>query len=304
MAFTVDDFHDLLRLLEAHPDWKQELRRVVLTDELLTLPALVRDLIAAQERTEARVEALAAAQERTEARVEALAAAQERTEARVKALAAAQERTEARVEALAAAQQRTEARVEALAAAQQRTEARLEELAAAQVQTEARLAALTARVEELVTAYHRLDDHVGAIRGDLLEIRFRERGAAALAQLGFRQVRILPGAEWVDMVDAAYDAGRLSAAERLDLLRLDAVVRARDAAGEVWLAVEVSTTGDVHDVTRAQARAAVLAKLDGRARPVVASHRFTAGAQARQKSQPDLVLVTLRERSPRSGERD
>lgn len=38
MAFSVQDFHDLLRLLEERPEWRAEIRRVVLTDELLRLP--------------------------------------------------------------------------------------------------------------------------------------------------------------------------------------------------------------------------------------------------------------------------
>ena len=38
MPFTADEFHDLIRLVEAHPEWRAELRRLVLTDELLALP--------------------------------------------------------------------------------------------------------------------------------------------------------------------------------------------------------------------------------------------------------------------------
>ena len=38
MAFTVADFRDLTRLLEERPDWREELRRLVLTDRLLALP--------------------------------------------------------------------------------------------------------------------------------------------------------------------------------------------------------------------------------------------------------------------------
>lgn len=82
MAFSVNDFQDLVQLLNAHPEWRGELRRLVLTDEILELPAIVRELAAAQKRTEARLEALAA-------RVEELAEAQKRTEARVEELAEA-----------------------------------------------------------------------------------------------------------------------------------------------------------------------------------------------------------------------
>ncbi|MCX2728182.1 hypothetical protein OO015_11840 [Thermomicrobium sp. 4228-Ro] len=38
MAFTVQDFEDLVRLLELHPEWRAQLRRLLLTEELLTVP--------------------------------------------------------------------------------------------------------------------------------------------------------------------------------------------------------------------------------------------------------------------------
>jgi hypothetical protein len=44
MAFTVEEFHDLIRLLHERPDWRDDLRRVVLTDSLLNLPNVVADL--------------------------------------------------------------------------------------------------------------------------------------------------------------------------------------------------------------------------------------------------------------------
>jgi hypothetical protein len=39
MAFTVEDFPDLLRVLAEHPEWRAELRRHVLSEELVALPA-------------------------------------------------------------------------------------------------------------------------------------------------------------------------------------------------------------------------------------------------------------------------
>jgi hypothetical protein len=39
MAFTVQDFDDLLHLLDERPEWREALRRRVLADELLELPA-------------------------------------------------------------------------------------------------------------------------------------------------------------------------------------------------------------------------------------------------------------------------
>lgn len=62
MEHAVRTFRDLVQVLETHPEWRAELRRLVLTDELLTLPELVRGLAEAQSRTEGRVEELAEAQ--------------------------------------------------------------------------------------------------------------------------------------------------------------------------------------------------------------------------------------------------
>ena len=45
MAFTVQEFRDLIQILEQHPEWRAELRRLVLTEELLTLPQIVRQLV-------------------------------------------------------------------------------------------------------------------------------------------------------------------------------------------------------------------------------------------------------------------
>ena len=113
MAFSVEHFHDLTQLLEEHPDWRAELRRLVLTDEILSLPQAVRELTDAQRRTEERLDALVEAQRRTEERLA-------RLEAAVEALTQAQRHTEERVNALAQAQLRTEERLDALAQEQRR----------------------------------------------------------------------------------------------------------------------------------------------------------------------------------------
>jgi hypothetical protein len=52
MPFTVTDFHDLVRLLEEHSDWRTELRRVLLSQDLLDLPRAVQEFAVAQRRTE------------------------------------------------------------------------------------------------------------------------------------------------------------------------------------------------------------------------------------------------------------
>jgi hypothetical protein len=94
MPFSVEEFRDLVRILEERPEWRSELRRFILTDQLLALPEQMTELRA---YTEQRFQALAAAQQRTEERLTTLAAAQQHTEERLTALAEAQRRTEERL---------------------------------------------------------------------------------------------------------------------------------------------------------------------------------------------------------------
>ncbi|HXG33634.1 MAG TPA: hypothetical protein VNJ11_09730 [Bryobacteraceae bacterium] len=259
MPFTIEEFHDLVRLLEQHPEWSAELRRLVLSQELLTLPELVKGLAELQRRTEerleelgARVTALAEAQQRTEERLEELGA-------RVTALAEAQQRTEARLEELSA-------RVTALAEAQQRTEARLEELSArvtalaeAQQRTEERLEALGVMASKM-----RQD--LDALLGIDLERRYRER-AASYFQRFLRRIRVVDHEALALRLDDAVDAGTITADEKEEILLLDVVVQGQRDQQDAYLAVEVSSTIDTDDVQRAVSRAALLRKVTGR--PVI-----------------------------------
>lgn len=72
MAFTISDFQGLLRVLEQHPEWRAELRRQVLTDEILELPAIVSRLADRMDTLAERMDGLVQAQARTEGQIGAL----------------------------------------------------------------------------------------------------------------------------------------------------------------------------------------------------------------------------------------
>lgn len=55
MAFTVNEFRDLLEILRTKPEWKEELRRELLGEEILSLPGLIRDLIKVVEEMNKRL---------------------------------------------------------------------------------------------------------------------------------------------------------------------------------------------------------------------------------------------------------
>ncbi len=66
MMTTINDIHDLALILEEHPEWRAEIRRLVLTDDLLEMPARM-------ERQEIRMDRLEAALERLADKMAALA---------------------------------------------------------------------------------------------------------------------------------------------------------------------------------------------------------------------------------------
>jgi chromosome segregation ATPase len=263
----------MLRALEA-VEARMRSELAVRREDFDALRATVGDLATAQQRTEQRLEELAAAQQRTEQRVEELAAAQQRTEQRLEELAAAQQRTEQRLEELAAAQQRTEQRLEELATAQQRTEQRLEELIETTNRHERVLFNVSLRVDQM--------------RGDFLEMRYREKAFGYFGGL-LRRAQAVSLVEIEDQLEE-----QLTPQELEDLRRADVTIRgrARQAANspEVWLVVEVSSVIDQNDVQRARQRAAFLQKAGYRAVPVVAGESSTLDAQTHAEQQQVAVL--------------
>ncbi len=145
MTFTIADFHDLVVLLENNPEWRAEVRRLVLTEDILTLPQFVRQLAQTVTELSQSVAELSQSVAGLSQSVAELTESQKRTEARVEELAEAQKRTDAHLEELAVAQNRTDAHLEELAEAQKRTDSHIEELAEAQKRTEVHLSRLETR---------------------------------------------------------------------------------------------------------------------------------------------------------------
>jgi len=73
MAFEARDFHELVQALEQHPEWRAELRRLLLSEELLNLPETVRELAEAQRHTDEHIERLVIWMQELAQRVDELA---------------------------------------------------------------------------------------------------------------------------------------------------------------------------------------------------------------------------------------
>jgi outer membrane murein-binding lipoprotein Lpp len=88
MAFTVQDLGDLLALLRQHPEWREAVRREVLTEELLGLPAVVRRLAESQEQFSVDMRQLASEVDRLSAETRRLASEVDRLSAETRQLVA------------------------------------------------------------------------------------------------------------------------------------------------------------------------------------------------------------------------
>jgi len=251
MAFTVTDVRDLTQVLTLHPEWLGEVRRLVLTADLLALPDLVRELVEAQARTEQQVRELAQAQARTEQRLD-------RLDETVQKLVEAQVRTEQRVQELTQAQVRTEQSVQELAQMQQRIWVDVSRL----------------KGQGLEQQYtQRAASYVGRW---LRRVRVVWPGALDAATESQLETRLT--------------LDELQEVLRLDLL-IAGTTRTPAASREVWLAMEVSSVIDQGDVERAQRRAALLRKAGYRAAPAVAGEGLTQGATELLRDAPVVLLL-------------
>jgi len=140
-----------LELLRTDPEFREEVRRLVLTDELLALPSKFDQLVAV-------VHELAEIQRQQSEQIRSLMEGQKRTEEQVRVLAEAQRRTEEQL-------QRQAEQIQALTEAQRRTEEQLQRqveqiraLTETQRRTEEQLQALTQQVSALVAAHARMEE--------------------------------------------------------------------------------------------------------------------------------------------------
>jgi len=287
MGSPLLDFHQLLRALEEHPEWRAELRRLVLSDELLSLPEIVRDLADAQRRTEQRLEELIQRVDQLTQQVDQLTQQVDQLTQRldqltqrvnqltqqVDQLTQRLDQLTQRVDQLTQRVDQLTQRLDQLTQRVDQLTQRVDQLAEAQRRTEEALAQLTRRVEGLT-------DQVGELRGEAVERRYRERAHAYFGRI-LRRLRVLPPQELADLLDDAMDAGRLSLEERDALLWADVIAEGRSPTGErVALVVEASATVSQRDVTRAVARAASFAKVTGLPTwAVVAGESIAPGVQ-------------------------
>jgi hypothetical protein len=116
----------------------------------------------------------------------------------------------------------------------------------------------------MTVALQRLTIRTDAVVGRTFELQFRDRLTAYLGRF-LRRGRLLPNDELLEKLEpfAAND-------EIDDFLRADAVASGLIDGAPSYVVVEVSSTGDVEDIVRAERRAKILRKAGLTAVPLVA----------------------------------
>ncbi len=278
MSFTVSDFDDLKRLLGEHPEWRVELRRLLLTDDMEALPGIVRELAEAQRRAEERLGGVEDRLSRLEQAVNQLAEAQRGAEARLEGVEDRLARAESRLEGV-------ESRLEGVEDRLARAESRLEGVESRLAGVEDRLTGTELAIQQLVvaqreTAEHlrRLTDKVGAMDGVLLESDYARKVPSYFGQW-LRRAKAADLGELWDQLES-----HLGHEDTRYALLADLVVRGRVAQladrPDAYLVVEISAVIDDHDVERAIRRAELFRRAGLPAIPAVAGREATGAAKA------------------------
>ena len=246
MPFTVEDFQDLVQLLDERPQWRSELRRLVLSDEYLALP---------EQLAEFRREV---AEQIAELRREG-----------------AELRRDMEQRFLQVENQIAELRRDM----EQRFLQVEKQIVDLRRDTEAHFQRVDAQIGKLQVETKALRDDVAQLKGENLERRYRERAHAYFGRL-LRKGRVVGSQELSDLLEEAADRGVLSESDRDEVAWADLIMRGRWRADgrQVMVLAEVSWVVDRNDVRRAVDRAALLARLGTPVAPVVAGDSVTERA--------------------------
>lgn len=251
MAFTVNDLQDFTLLLNQHPEWQAEVRRVVLTSELLALPDLVRELVEAQKRSGRHLDRLDTA---------------------LVDLAIAQARMNEKMAELVAAQARTDEKMAELVATQERFTQEMREFRRVQQQLVTDVGRLKGRDVE-----QRYIQYTPGYFGKLLR-RVRVVWPGTLDPA------------FDDRLDEYLTEEERNDVLRLDAI-IKGNLRNASEQPEIYLAVEASGMIEPNDVARAQYRASLLQKVGLRTLPVVAGEAMTQEAGGILQKIPIVVVT-------------
>jgi superfamily II RNA helicase len=185
-------------------------------------------------------------------------------------------------------QQRLIERVGELTEGQQRLTERVDELTEGQQRLTEGQQRLTEGQQRLTEGQQHLTDIVGGLKGQSLEITYRNKIFGFFGTL-LRRMKVIEPHTLEDEFDVA-----LTPDEIRDVLLIDLLVTGKlchvPESPDILLALEISSVVDGADVLRAVRRASLLRKVGYRVVPVVAGESVTQGVEAAVREQNVVLL--------------
>ena len=286
---TITDIADLSRILQENPEWREHFRALLLTPELLELPAAMAALTA---ELRAFIVEQREINDRADARMDALT-----TELRefIVEQREINDRADARMDALTAELREFVAEQRAWNAEQKKINE-----------------AIFARLDRVEADIEEMKGDIKQMKGDISQLKGRQAERDTHRNIvnllleqhpGLRRIVILKSdliqfeTELNDRIEDAEDEGLITADERKALRAVDLIVRAiqRDTRQTLYFAIEVSRAIANYDVDRAANRAAILGRVT-QAQGTGAVIGGSVNPQASQRAQEREVSVILSRR--------
>lgn len=230
---TINTMQDISRALREHPEWREELRRELLTNELLELPQRFAEYAVA---TDTRLDNIDRRLDNMDQRLDDI-----------------DRRLDALTESVAELT-RHAAEIDRL----------LESLAESVTELSERMKEVNRRLDHIEAQQRINNRQLGDFKGIFMERAARDDAAIIASDMGLRERRTLPRREIIELVDAAVRSGIAGGIPRNHLRqfrRADIIMEASDARGEAcYIAVEISYTADERDTDRAIRNAGFLTR--------------------------------------------
>ncbi len=277
---SISNTEDFLRLLREDPDFKADVRRELLSQELIELPEKFAEFVT---QTLQEISEIKARLERLEKTVAWLVETVTKLVETVSMLVERMDRVEGTVAMLVERMDRVEGTVSMLV---ERTD-RLE-----------------GTVERLDRTVGRLDGTVGRLEGSDYERHVSRTLTGEVSNiLHLRRGRIVHSAafgtnpEFHDQMDAVVEADRITDSQLNELLNTDAILRATEEGRTVYTVAEISITVHEEDIIRADERAAILREGTGlMAYPVVIGDSIPQPQMA-QADARNVRVINIQRRS-------
>ena len=248
--FLIRSFEDILRALRQKPEWADEMRRLILSEELLALPGKFESF---------RQKEFKPLKEKVDKVEQDVGVLKQDVGVLKQDVGVLKQDVGVLKEDVEVLKEDVEVLKQDVGVLKQDVGVLKEDVGVLKQDVEV----LKQDVEVLKQDVEVLKQDVAFLKGNEFERTVRERAPAYLGRL-IRRCRGIGFEELADSLEDAMDRGLVSEEEKNDALLVDAVVRGKLKTGkDVVLAVEVSLKVDVEDIERAGRRAVVIGRASG-----------------------------------------